>query len=528
MFFTVAQAQLEAKKTAKLYASSTPKRKLPKAVPAMNTLLSLNQDISLDSSIYEQFTCEKQQIKDLLQKVNDAKNMDPPSESESDDEEEDEDEFHISFKDEDDEQDNIMSDEDLVGDNVFIMDEDNVLDLGQDSGLDQGFETDDNDSELSRLEDVQEVISETSSAFDKVVKHIMTKQGYQGQNVVNERPSTLSAPASKAVPLSRFPINPYVTRKLHLMKEALKHNLTSTNSSGKKSAQKFFKPPAFLSRVAEVGDPVKNMEAVKAPLKSVSTTPEEWNDILSELKVSESKSLGKAFLQASETRSIELASTWGTKVLNYVDHFANHAQSLQVDTSNQMKIVKEYVKSISTSEDGSSSLPSNVSAALTKMDSKHADSVFCIQEMANLIPHAMDSTIYTQTMLELHRRDDLLSVVNPNLSNNLVRELRLSPFGTSKVFDPIICAKAAKYIARKVKNGDIIPSNRGRGRNNRNKRANKGAQNASSGNRRNQRQQKLYQGPNRAENSYNKKPASFSASRGAPAPRQNRARGKKQ
>ena len=55
---------------------------------------------------------------------------------------------------------------------------------------------------------------------------------------------------------------------------------------------------------------------------------------------------------------MELASTWGTKVLNYVDHFANHAQSLQVDTSNQMKIVKEYVKSISTAEDGTTTLPS--------------------------------------------------------------------------------------------------------------------------------------------------------------------------
>ena len=138
------------------------------------------------------------------------------------------------------------------------------------------------------------------------------------------------------------------------------------------------------------------------------------------------------------------------------------------------------------------------------MDSKHADSIFCIQEMANLIPHAMDSTIYTQAMLELHRRDDLLSVINPNLSNNLVRELRLSPFGTSKVFDPTICAKAAKYIARKVKNGDIIPGNRGRGRNSRNRRGSRGAQRGSSGYRRNQRQQKSYQGPNRADNSYNK------------------------
>ena len=330
--FTVAQAQLNAKKATKVTASSTPKRKLSKPVPGMKPLLSLNQDISLDSSIYDQFSGEKQQIKDLLQKVNDAKNMQQQqSESESEDENEDEDEFHISFKDEDEEQldNNIISDEDLVGDNVFLMDQDDVVDIGQDSDIDQGFETDnDNDSELSRLEDVQEVISETSSAFDKVVKHIMLKQGYQGQTVVNERPSTLSAPVSKSAPLSRFPTNPYVSRKLHLMRDALKYNLTSTSSSGKKSSQKFFKPPAFLSRVAEVGDPIKNSEAVKAPLKTVSNTPEEWNDILSEMKVSEAKSLGKAFLQAPETRNIELASTWGTKVLNYVDHFANHAQSL--------------------------------------------------------------------------------------------------------------------------------------------------------------------------------------------------------
>ena len=313
------------------------------------------------------------------------------------------------------------------------------------------------------------------------------------------------------------------------MREALKYNPAATNTTGKKSLQKYFKPPAFLSRVAEVGDPVKNSEAVKAPLKTVSTTPEEWNDILSEMKVSEAKSLGKAFLQAPETRNIELASTWGTKVLNYVDHFANHAQSLQADTSSQMKIVKEYVKSISTAEDGTSTLPNNISNALAKMDSKHADSIFCIQEMANLIPHAMDTTIYTQAMLEIHRRDDLLSVLNPNLSSNLVRELRLSPFGTTKVFDPTICAKAAKFIARKVKNGDIIPGNRGRGRNGKNRRGGRGAPRGSSGNRRNHnRQQKSFQGPNRAENSYSKSATTSSVSRGAPAPRQNRGRGRKQ
>ena len=515
----------------KASASSTPKRKLSKPTPNLKApLLSLEQDISLDSSIYDQYMVEKQQIKDLLKQVSDAKKKALESESESEEDDEDEDEFQISFKqDEDEEQfdNNLVSEEELAGDNVFQMEEDDVIDLGQDSDIDQGFETD-NDADLSRLEDVQELISETSTAFDRVVKHTMTKQGYQGQTVASDRPSTLSAPATKAVPLSRFPTNPYVARKLHLMRDALKFNPTSTSTSGKKSLQIFFKPPAFLSRVAEVGDPVKNSEAVKAPLKSVSTTPEEWNDILSELKVSEAKSLGKAFLQAPETRNMELASTWGTKVLNYVDHFANPAQSLQAETSAQMKVVKEYVKSMSTNEDGSSALPTSVSNALAKMDSKHADSIFCIQEMANLIPHAMDTTIYTQAMLEIHRRDDLLSVINPNLSSNLIRELRLSPFGSTKVFDPTICAKAAKYIARKVKNGDIIPGNRDRGRHGRNKRGGRGGSRGSSGNRRNFRQQKSYQGPNRADNSYNKQSSTPSASRGAPAPRQNRGRGKKQ
>ena len=185
--------------------------------------------------------------------------------------------------------------------------------------------------------------------------------------------------------------------------------------------------------------------------------------------------------------------------------------------------------SMSTAEDGTSSLPPAVSSAMSKMDSKHADSIFCIQEMANLIPHAMDATIYTQAMLEIHRRDDLLSVVNPNLSNNMIRELRLSPFGTSKVFDPAICAKAAKYIARKVKNGDIIPANRGRGRyNNRNRRGGRGGGRGSSGSRRNSKQQKSYQGPNRSDNAYNKQSNTSAVSRGAPATRQNRGRGKKQ
>ena len=126
-------------------------------------------------------------------------------------------------------------------------------------------------------------------------------------------------------------------------------------------------------------------------------------------------------------------------------------------------------------------------------------------------------------------RDDLLSVINLNLSSNLIRELRLSPFGTTKVFDPTICAKAAKYIARKVKNGDIIPENRGCGRNGKNRRGGRGGPRGSSGNRRNHRQQKSYQGPNRADNSYNKQSFYCLICPGAlQPPRQNRGRGKKQ
>ena len=221
--FTVAQTQRDARKiTAKVSASSTPKRKRSMPSPKLKgPLLSLEQDLTMDSSIYEQYTTEKQQIKELLKKVSDAKKKalesDSDSESEDVDNNDEEDEFQISFKqDSDVEQlDNIqVSDEELVGDNNFLLeDDDDVIDLGQDSDIDQGFETD-NEGDLSRLEDVQEVISETSTAFDRVVKHIMTKQGYQGQPVSSDRPSTLSAPATKSVPLARFPTNPYVARKL--------------------------------------------------------------------------------------------------------------------------------------------------------------------------------------------------------------------------------------------------------------------------------------------------------------------------
>ena len=86
------------------------------------------------------------------------------------------------------------------------------------------------------------------------------------------------------------------------MRDALKYNPTSTSTSGKKSVQKFFKPQAFLSRVAEIGDPVKNSEAVKAPLKSVSTTPEEWNDILSEMKVSDVQITWESFLTGARNQ----------------------------------------------------------------------------------------------------------------------------------------------------------------------------------------------------------------------------------
>ena len=85
----------------------------------------------MDSSIYDQYMGEKQQIKDLLKQVSDAKKkvLEPESESESEDEDEDEDVFQISFKqDDDDEQfdNNLVSDEDLVGDNVFLMEDDDA------------------------------------------------------------------------------------------------------------------------------------------------------------------------------------------------------------------------------------------------------------------------------------------------------------------------------------------------------------------------------------------------------------------
>ena len=111
------------------------------------------------------------------------------------------------------------------------------------------------------------------------------------------------------------------------MRYALKNAAVITSASGQKIVQKYFKPPVFLSRVSEVGNPVKSSESTKMPAKQVSTTPDEWVDILSELKVSDKRALGKAFLQPQETRSVELACKWGTKVLNYVDHFANHAQT---------------------------------------------------------------------------------------------------------------------------------------------------------------------------------------------------------
>ena len=230
-----------------------------------------------------------------MQKVSDAKQraLEPDSESESE-EEDDEDEFHISFQDKSDEEqfDNELdSDEELIGNNVFDLEDDE--DYAQGSDNDQGFES---DNDLSRLEDVQEVISDTTSAFDKVVKHIMAKQGYQGQSTSTDKPSKLLAPAARSVPLARFPRSNYVTKKLQLRRDALKHNPVSSSASGKNLIQKFFKPPAFLSRVSEVGDPVRNTESVKTVVKSFSSTPEEWNDILSELKVADSKSLGKGFL----------------------------------------------------------------------------------------------------------------------------------------------------------------------------------------------------------------------------------------
>ena len=106
------------------------------------------------------------------------------------------------------------------------------------------------------------------------------------------------------------------------------------------------------------------------------------------------------------------------------------------------------------------------------MESKHNDSIFCIQELANLIPSAMDSTIYAQATLELHRRDDLLTVLNYNVSNNIKRDLRLSQLGQEHVFEPEVCLRAGKEVLKKLKSGEIQPrrgggnfrGGRGRGR----------------------------------------------------------------
>ena len=311
----------------------------------------------------------------------------------------------------------------------------------------------------SVLFDPQEVNTDTSTAFDRVVRHIMARKKYSGQVVKKSRPGTLSCPAAKSSNINRFPTSAYVTQKLDLMKDALKNasNITTVSATGKKHIQKFFKPPPFLSRVSEVGDPVRNSESTKQPPKTLGSTPVEWSDVLSDLQVSDKHVLGKAYLQPTEARSVELASKWGTKVLNYVDHFAEHAQSLQTATSVNMKKVKEYVESISKLEDGTISLPKDISTALSKMESKHNDSIFCIQELANLIPAAMDSTIYTQATLELHRRDDLLTVLNYNVSNIVKRELRLSKLGQEHVFDPEVCSKAAKEVSKKIKSGEIKP-----------------------------------------------------------------------
>ena len=56
--------------------------------------------------------------------------------------------------------------------------------------------------------------------------------------------------------------------------------------------------------------------------------------------------------------------------------------------------------------------------------------------MANLIPYAMDASIYTQATIELHRRDDLLTLLNYNVGFNNMRDLRLSTFCQEKLFDP--------------------------------------------------------------------------------------------
>ena len=137
----------------------------------------------------------------------------------------------------------------------------------------------------SVLFDPQEVNTDTSSAFDRVVRHIMARKKYTGQVVKKPRPGTLSCPAVKSANINRFPTSSYVTQKLELMKDALKtaSTITTVSATGKKHIQKFFKPPPFLSRVSEVGDPVKNSESTKQPTKTVSSTPVEWSDVLSDL-----------------------------------------------------------------------------------------------------------------------------------------------------------------------------------------------------------------------------------------------------
>ena len=379
------------------------------------------------------------------------------------------------------------SDSDLETNHGDIMEQVDNSDIG-DSDYNNDF-----DNDQSALYDNQEVVTESSSAFDKVVSHIMAKKGYKGQSLGKIKPSTLSCPASKEVPLNRFPTNQYVTQKLANMRDALKNAATTVSVSGIKKVQKFFKPPPFLDRVSELGDSVKSTESSKAPQKSVSATPDEWTDILNELKVSNKMALGKAFLQPPETRSVELAATWGTKVLNYVDHFANHAQGLQSDTSSYMEIVKQHVISTATKPDGTLHLPKEVSSALSKMESKQKDSIFCLQEMANLIPSAMDCTIYTQATMELHRRDDLLSMVSSHVGSNALRDLRLSTFGTNKMFSQEACLKAGKQISKKVKSGEIVP---GKQRGNFRGRRGRG------------RVSKRGRGGNNSGNSYNKQPKS--------------------
>ena len=382
-----------------------------------------------------------------------------------------------------------VSDSDMETNAVDIMQDIDNSDIGDsDFDYDNDFATD-----QSALYDNQEVVTESSSAFDKVVTHIMAKKGYKGQSLGKIKPSTLSCPATKEVPLNRFPTNHYVTQKLTNMRDALKNAATTVSLSGVKKVQKFFKPPPFLDRVSELGDSVKSTESSKAPQKSVSVTPDEWTDMLNELKVSSKVALGKAFLQPTETRSVELAATWGTKVLNYVDHFANHAQGLQSDTSSYMEVVKQHVISTATKPDGTLHLPKEVASALAKMESKQKDSIFCLQEMANLIPSAMDCTIYTQATMELHRRDDLLSMVSSHLGSNTLRDLRLSTFGSNKMFSQEACQKAGKQIAKKVKSGEIVP---GRQRGSFRGRRGRG------------RVSKRGRGGNNSGNSYNKQPKS--------------------